>query len=400
VPRFIGERRSGTGANVTPLAPRFARSRVAATWLAVTLAVLLAGCAPGVPTGAVADPRISQSAIGAVSSEVTFVSDGARIGPRNSLYVWMPSQVDTGSRFVVRGKVSVARSATAKPRPVRLQERSSGRWQTLGSVRSTKRGDFVIGVQAGVSEVTYALRVVAPKVRGLGKVRSTVFAVRIVAPAQAPAPTPTPPAETWDEPEYPGSNELAPAGSSSDWSYMSEHKARWDPCKTITWAYNPTNGYEGSLGDVKRAFARISGVSGLRFKYVGETSHVPFVEGSPSLKEAKFGIAWAEERQVPKLAGNVVGLGGGSWLSNEGPPELSKGRAVFDYEHALRAGFDLSGSGTWGQVFVHEIMHALGLGHASEPVQVMAGTVSSLNHRFGAGDLTGMSMIGADQGCF
>jgi len=44
---------------------------------------------------------------------------------------------------------------------------------------------------------------------------------------------------------------------------------------------------------------------------------------------------------------------------------------------------------------LHEAMHALGLGHAAGQAQVMYGAVSSTNHLFGAGDLTGLDRIGA-----
>ena len=43
---------------------------------------------------------------------------------------------------------------------------------------------------------------------------------------------------------------------------------------------------------------------------------------------------------------------------------------------------------------MHEVLHAMGLGHAQTSQQVMAPFASDSNFQFGAGDLTGMHKIG------
>ncbi len=75
---------------------------------------------------------------------------------------------------------------------------------------------------------------------------------------------------------------------------------------------------------------------------------------------------------------------------------MDRGYLTLDNTEVLPAGYERSG---WGQVLLHEILHALGLGHADERVQIMYGTATPSNLRFGAGDLTGMTKVGAEAGC-
>jgi len=182
---------------------------------------------------------------------------------------------------------------------------------------------------------------------------------------------------------------------------MSSAGARWNPCSVIRWRYNSTGAYSGSREHVERALARITYYTGLQFSYAGTTSYVPYAGGSaPS--DADFFIGWANASQVSGLAGGVVGIGGYASVGVSGKDvgqRIVRGQLVLDLEAKLRNGFADSGNPTWGQVMMHEILHALGLGHASGSMQVMAGSVSPLNHNLAAGDITGMGRIGASNGC-
>jgi hypothetical protein len=193
-------------------------------------------------------------------------------------------------------------------------------------------------------------------------------------------------------------------GAADDWTYLFTGGARWNPCTTIEWAYNPAGGYAGSLADMQEAFDRLAARTGLTFSYVGATTYVPWTGGTfPA--GADIALGWADATQVSSLSGSTVGVGGGSTSSTRAgadvPAKIVRGQVVFDKGDLLRLrqGYDGSGSGTWGQVFVHEVMHALGLGHAAGAEQVMYPSITATNHRFGAGDLTGLGRVGASAGC-
>jgi hypothetical protein len=178
--------------------------------------------------------------------------------------------------------------------------------------------------------------------------------------------------------------------------------ARWDPCATIRWVYDANGAYAGSLDDVKRSIARVAGRTGLHFKYVGTSSYVPYSGAGTIPSGADLAVGWSDEQHVARLAGTVVGVGGGSMTYVTGRDvagRMVRGEVLLDRGASLALGFTTSGTPTWGQVMEHEVMHAVGLGHAKGAEEVMAPAVSSLNHFFGNGDLSGMTEIGATNGC-
>lgn len=312
--------------------------------------------------------------------------DPARLDRAASITASVPESVETGSTVVVSGVVRVA----SRRRVVVLVEWTGSEWRRVARKRSTRTGSFRFAVPAGTTARTRTFQVRAPRARTLAAARTDRLPVRVTSTAP-PAP---------QEPTTSG--EAAPVGQPDDWSFLfANGGSRWNPCTTIRWAYNPQGSYDGSLSHVQESFTRIAARTGLAFEYVGETSHV-HKTGTAFPTNADIAVGWADAASVPDLAGGVVGIGGGRARSTSGKDvawQLVEGYVVLDREHALRPGFDTSGSTTWGQVMQHEVLHALGLGHAQGAEQVMHGSVSSLNHRFGAGDLTGMHRVGADPGC-
>lgn len=308
-----------------------------------------------------------------------------------------------GTKFRIVGRVRTNRKST--PRVVLLSEQVSGRWKSRGRVRSDRGGAYKFIVRAGPTEGLRKFRAVAPRTGRLPVARTSRIKVTIVAASTVTEPDPTIEDATTehDAVEFPSTGGPAPAGNAQDWAWLFDQSARWNPCAVIRWTYNPQGDYPAGRADMTRALARIAGISGLRFKYVGPTNYVAMVsKDSEFPPNADLSVGWASDTQVPRLKGSTVGLGGGWAYGVEGADvayQIEKGYITLDKGARLRPGFDTDGDSTWGQVLTHEALHTLGLGHATGQQQVMYGTSSSSNHRYGAGDLTGMDRIGADGGC-
>lgn len=331
------------------------------------LAILpLAGASPP------SSPAAARTATGAVSR--TFGAEQAERPAvarlRGPITAAVPVLATGGARLKVAGTVVTKRGAVRKPRPVQLAERVGTRWVVVARSRSTKQGRFELVTSAGVVSATRVLRVQAPRANGL-------------PPVQTPAAT------------------LSVLAAAEDWTYLIDEGARWDPCTPIKWTYNPAGQAYNALGDVTSAFAQIAAASGLTFQYVG-TSQVVYLGDDDVLPDdSGIAVGWANAGQLSGLSGSVVGLGGAKGSSIAGKDvgwELRQGWVTLDNNDPFKpaAGF---AAGGWGPVVLHETLHALGLGHAQLPRQLMYPVSGPTNATFGPGDLAGMAKIGLPAGC-
>jgi hypothetical protein len=185
-----------------------------------------------------------------------------------------------------------------------------------------------------------------------------------------------------------------PSGSADLWNRYPGDKY-WDPCKPISWVFNPAGGYTGSLRTITRAIQYVSEATGITFRYLGRTNKVAFRD-TPRSAGAKLLISWATPQQVPRLAGSVVGSAG----SDSGWDGYYKhGQVVLDRTQNLRPGFHTSGGYDWGQVMLHELGHIMGLRHVASTGAIMYGETSHSVHRYTAGDLGGLRAVGAARPC-
>jgi len=167
---------------------------------------------------------------------------------------------------------------------------------------------------------------------------------------------------------------------------------RWNPCQPIPYYLNLARAPRGAAAAVGGALRSISAASGLRFAYRGKTGMVPWrgyrATGLPS---HGITIAWTTPSLVGALRGSTVGYGGSTYYKLRTGNVYKRGGVALDATARLSATRLKS-------LVMHEVGHAIGLGHVNVRGQVMYPMLADQT-RFGAGDLAGLARIGLNQGC-
>jgi hypothetical protein len=193
-------------------------------------------------------------------------------------------------------------------------------------------------------------------------------------------------------------------GWGASWVDDTGRPARWDPCTPIAYVVNPAWMPEAGRRDLAEALRRISVVSGLEFVDQGDTDELPS-RAREAYQPDRYGERWAPllVAWVPP-AQTDVGIGSGIQgvsLSIAVPGadggSIVSGQVALDADRRLAAGFG-PGS-TDGEVLLHELAHAVGLGHVDDPTQVMYFRTTNSESQFGAGDRAGLAALGAAAGC-
>lgn len=355
----------------------------------VVAAALLAGAA----TGPDRDPAASASASAKSEDDTRVVSESDPVRVRQSYPVVARARIGTvqvGKKIRIEGSVTTRH----RKRPIMLTERKHHKWKVIARKKSNRVGAYTFKIPAGGKAKVRVFRVETKRFHGLRGGATRALKVRVV---KAPPTAPT----GFDAPEYLPAGYVGGGSTTygAGWKVF-DGGARWNPCRTIRWAYNPTGEKYAALPDIQRAFARLAGISGLRFRYVGASAwrYLGNFEGFPS-SQADVAVGWASDTELPSLQGNVVGYGGWGGHTVQGANvkyKIDRGYLTLDNGATLQPGFDQVG---WGTVSMHEIMHALGLDHAGEAVQMMYPTLTSQNVNPGAGDITGLQTVGSAAGC-
>lgn len=201
---------------------------------------------------------------------------------------------------------------------------------------------------------------------------------------------------------------LQPASSTQGWgpSWLDDRgrPGRWDPCSPVGYVVNPAFAPQTARADLAEALRRIAAVTGLRFVDEGDTDEQPS-RGRAAYQPDRYGERWAPLLVSWARAGSSdVGVGGGAKgvaltvaVPGQAGPSILTGQVVLDADQRLASGFG-PGS-TEGEVLLHELAHAVGLGHVDNPTQVMYYRTTNSESEFGAGDRAGLAALGAGAGC-
>lgn len=266
------------------------------------------------------------------------------------------STVVLGTRVTVHGKAPSLRHVV-----LQMATAENG-WQAVAETITGLSGDYAFRAPGWYG--AHRLRVVAPS---LLIVNPAVSEVRTVTVKMG----------------------YRPRGERSDWSWLGRSGPRWQPCRRINYRINPAGGYDGAVSDIRAAVRSAARITGLQLNYLGTTrSAVTRGRRGYHPLDTDIVVDWQTPRQDGGLAGNVAGIGG-HWVQDN---RRFDGYVVLDRTSRLARR-------TWRQIMEHEVGHVLGLSHARAASQLMFGSASQKNPRWGAGDLTGLRRIGASQGC-
>jgi hypothetical protein len=188
----------------------------------------------------------------------------------------------------------------------------------------------------------------------------------------------------------------------------------WNGCQTaITYKVNlasvPVSLRTTILNETKGSVARISKATGIAFSYKGTTAEVPRV-GSMSRQTAEVVIAFTSpDKTNYSLSGTVLGEGGFyyAWASRTVSGRTTyyvaaqRGFVVIDTPQMLKQTMGGFGAGARRtNLLLHELGHAMGLGHVTDLRQQMYPTLRSASpNGLAAGDLAGLARVGRGAGC-
>lgn len=197
---------------------------------------------------------------------------------------------------------------------------------------------------------------------------------------------------------------IASAGWSPSYVDREGRPARWDPCAAIHYVVQTQGMPTGGRADLAAALARISKASGLQFTDDGDTDELPG-RGRAAYQPARYGKRWAPllvawvppARSDLGLGDRVAGVTVAVAIPGPKGGSIVTGQVALNAEHRLPPGF---GPGaTEGEVLLHELAHAVGLGHVLDPTQVMYPQTTNSESQYGAGDRAGLAALGRPAGC-
>lgn len=188
---------------------------------------------------------------------------------------------------------------------------------------------------------------------------------------------------------------------------------RWNPCAAIHYSVNAALASDpaGALADTQAAIAKVAAASGLTFVYDGSTTAVPThawldAGGGPS---SALVIAWAppgpQAGHSDLFGTDADGEGGWteSGVSKDGQTwtwQIKRGFVVVAPAGAADYAPGFSAGQSRGVLLMHELGHAVGLGHVDDQRDVMFPVITASSRaQWGPGDLAGLARVGQAAGC-
>lgn len=162
----------------------------------------------------------------------------------------------------------------------------------------------------------------------------------------------------------------------------------YDPCQTIRIVVNPDRAPRNADEILDDALERMEETTGLQFQVDGTTDADPLsTEVGDAGDRPPVQISWSDAQTVPDLEGDVAGLGGSTWVEEDGFRQYVTGIVVLDADDLDDLGEDVTRT-----VLLHELGHLVGLAHVDDRDELMHpyGDLPD----WGPGDLAGLAALG------
>lgn len=218
------------------------------------------------------------------------------------------------------------------------------------------------------------------------------------------------PPPSQEEASAPLGRPARPAPASDQFSFMrvrsgSTTAVAYDPCRPIHVVVNARAAPAKAAAILDEALDAVHAATGLVFVTDGPTDEAPDPNRRPyqpdryAKRWAPVLVAWSDPLESPALAGDVAGTGGSLALTVGENQVYVTGGVTLDGPQIGEILSRREGRSQAQAVILHELGHLVGLDHVPYPTQLMSPQRDRDRVSYGAGDLSGLALLGQGQ-CF